>query len=77
MADGTDSHLDATRACVAAAIIEAVPSLSDHPERGFMAPAPNLRQIAVPFGDSGDRVQYRVQTQAVIVAHVKRAQERR
>lgn len=59
------------------AITQAVLSLADHPERGFTGPAPNLRQIAVPFGDSGYIIQYRVQAQAVIVAHIKHARERR
>lgn len=61
----------------AAAITEAVLSLADHAERGFSGPAPNLRQIAVPFGDSGYIIQYRVQTQLVVVARIKHARERR
>ena len=67
------SHDASLRA--AAAITQAVLSLADHPERGFAGPAPNLKQIAVPFGDSGYIIQYRIQAQAVIVAHIKHARE--
>lgn len=61
----------------AASITDAVLSLAEHAERGFVGPAANLRQIAVPFGDSGYIIQYRVQAQAVIVARIKHARERR
>ncbi|MDP1910070.1 type II toxin-antitoxin system RelE/ParE family toxin [Caulobacter sp. ErkDOM-E] len=58
-------------------ITEAVLSLAEHAERGFRGPAPSLRQIAVPFGDSGYIIQYRVETHLVVVARIKHARERR
>ena len=44
-----------------AALTHAILSLAEHAERGFPGPLPNLKQIAVPFGDSGYIIQYRIQ----------------
>jgi plasmid stabilization system protein ParE len=60
-----------------AVLTQAILSLADHAERGFPGPLPNLKQIAVPFGDSGYIVQYRIQGETVIVAHLKHAREQR
>lgn len=61
----------------AAAITNAVLSLADHAERGFAGPAPDLKQIPAPFGESGYIIQYRIQAQTVIVARIKHAREHR
>ena len=60
-----------------AVLAEAILSLAEYAERGFPGPLPNLKQIAVPFGDSGYIVQYRIQHDVIVVAHLKHARERR
>jgi len=59
------------------AIAQAILSLGEYADRGFPGPIAKLKQIPVPFGDSGYVIQYRVQGDSVIVARVKHARERR
>jgi plasmid stabilization system protein ParE len=72
----TDKSPDAANRAVAT-LTDAILSLAEHAERGFQGPSPNLKQIAVPFGDSGYIVQYRIQDDVIVVAHLKHARERR
>ncbi|AYV48470.1 type II toxin-antitoxin system RelE/ParE family toxin [Caulobacter flavus] len=58
------------------ALSGALLSLGEHAERGRPAQEPGLRQINVPFGNSGYVIRYRIGPSAVVVTRVKHARER-
>jgi toxin ParE1/3/4 len=55
----------------------AIRSLDEFSERGRIGPAPDLRELIVPFGSSAYVVQYRVDPVAVVVARIFHGREDR
>jgi plasmid stabilization system protein ParE len=63
----------------ARAVLEgALSSLTELPERGYeVDPATGLRELKVKFGRYGYAIQYRVDPDAVFVAHIFHVREAR
>ena len=56
-------------------LAKALKSLEDLADRGRPGPSPDLREIPVRFGRSAYVIQYRVEADRVIVAHIFHALE--
>jgi len=59
------------------ALEAAIQSLDEFSERGRLGPAPDWRELIVPFGSGAYVVQYRVDPMAVVVARIFHGREDR